>query len=430
MSRVLVFCTVVMLLMSACTNPNEPIVTYQISYKADDAESGSPPTDDNRYAEGERVVVRDNTSGLTKSDYQFGGWCCVKGSEADAYAAGSTLSMPAQDIVLTARWVHTNIAGMDHRETVPVPNSSFVQSESNVVQYEHAVSTFEIGNFEVSYELWYEVFFWATNNGYSFSAQYVGKTGDDDDQAANSPFITSTEHEPVTHVCWRDAVLWCNAYSEMAGLMPVYYTQYDGVIYSAPLKSVTNSTSISILGGSQDSLFVNWQANGYRLPTEGEWQLAAAYQDGSSWTAYNYASGAWTYYNDYYTDINGNGTWDGIEANGEVAVYDRDEVTQFYIVYTSIDHTQNVGLKAANQLSLYDMSGNVFEWCWDWYAEYPDTSQQDYRGPITILSGPDQRILRGGSWDMSAEYLQIGMRARDEPWTATSNTGFRVARTP
>ncbi len=106
-----------------------------------------------------------------------------------------------------------------------------------------------------------------------------------------------------------------------------------------------------------DGAVCNWSANGYRLPSEGEWQYAASNKGA---TSYNYASGATANYN--------NAT-----ETGKVAWYNAN----------SGSTTHDVGTKAANALGLYDMSGNVLEWCWDWYGSYPGTST-DYRGPETV----------------------------------------------
>jgi formylglycine-generating enzyme required for sulfatase activity len=146
---------------------------------------------------------------------------------------------------------------------------------------------------------------------------------------------------------------------------------------------------------------VNWSANGYRLPTEGEWQYAASYIDGSSWTPYNYASGATAdYTNETATDLVG---WDNVNS-GNI--------------------TQTVGGKTANALGIYDMSGNVWEMCWDWYGTYPGAST-NYKGPA---SG-SYRVIRGGSYYTGASSLRLGNRGANDPYSRYFDCGFRFART-
>jgi formylglycine-generating enzyme len=86
--------------------------------------------------------------------------------------------------------------------------------------------------------------------------------------------------------------------------------------------------------------------------------------------------------------------------------------------------TQIVGTRDPNALDIFDMSGNVFEWCWDWKADYPGSSDEDYRGPDSGTF----RIMRGGSYDHTAGYMRIGYRAQQNPYAKLATIGFRVAR--
>jgi formylglycine-generating enzyme required for sulfatase activity len=188
----------------------------------------------------------------------------------------------------------------------------------------------------------------------------------------------------------------------MTGLTPVYCSN---AAFTTPIISSISgaySGNINTTAGSFDNPYVNWSANGYRLPTEGEYQYAASYINGSSWTPYNYASGATAAYTDEAaTDLVG---WDGTNSGGATHV---------------------VGGLAANALGIYDMSGNVLEWCFDGYGTYPTTAQSNYTGPASGSA----RILRGGYYNYTADYLQVGLRIAYGPYMVNAIFGFRFART-
>jgi sulfatase modifying factor 1 len=297
---------------------------------------------------------------------------CKKNSSPSGPAATDVPTAAATAVpTATATAVPTPIAS--YTNLVSVPGGSFNQTEVTASFY-HTISAFKMGKYQVTYDLWNTVYQWAIHHGYSF-ADAGGGSG----------------YAPVTNVSWRDVIVWCNAYSQEAGLTPCY------TYLSAVIKDSTNATAC-------DSAVCVWANNGYRLPTEGEYQYAASYINGSNWTWYNYASGATDVYtNEAATDLVG---WDGVNSGGV---------------------THNVGGKTANALGIYDMSGNVWEWCWDWYGSYPVAYQSwDYRGP----AGGSYRVLRGGSYDSSdASYLQVGYRSSGNPYDSGNLAGFRFART-
>lgn len=171
---------------------------------------------------------------------------------------------------------------------------------------------------EVTYSLWYEVYSWAIANGYSFANK--GREGCNGVDGANP----QTETLPVTMINWRDAVIWCNAASEKEGLSPVYL--YNG----APVKISHNENAEDLAELSE----INIAANGYRLPTRIEWEAAARGVDSSA--------KAWLY------------TYSGSEKNADKVSWN---------LKNSSGTVQSIKTKEPNTIELYDMSGNVWEWC-------------------------------------------------------------------
>lgn len=183
---------------------------------------------------------------------------------------------------------------------------------------------------------------------------------------------------PVENVSWYDAVAYCNARSAKESLMPAY-----------------------IVTGTGDARTVVWnrEANGYRLPTEAEWEYACrAGTTTPFFTGGNVTVEQANYYGTY--------PYDGYPSGQ----------------YRS--RTVPVGSFAPNQWGLYDMHGNVWEWCWDWYGPYADGAVTD---PTGAASGT-YRVNRGGGWNDFGRHLRSAYRAAYPPVNKTFNLGFRLAR--
>ena len=239
------------------------------------------------------------------------------------------------------------------------------------------VSAFYMDVNLVSYGQWQSVYNWAMSHGYGFVHVGAGK-------GAN---------HPVQTVDWYDCVKWCNARSQQAGLTPVYYTD-------AGLAQVYTNGEVTP--------YVNWTASGYRLPTEAEWEKAARgglsgqrfpWGNTISWNEANCFGG--TNSNSYYFGPAG---WNPSFTTG------------------GAPFTSPVGYFAPNGYGLYDMAGNVLEWCWDWYGT-PYAGETNPHGPPPR----NNRVLRGGSWrNTFAE--RCAWRASENPGIAGNGVGFRCVR--
>jgi formylglycine-generating enzyme required for sulfatase activity len=238
-----------------------------------------------------------------------------------------------------------------------VPGGSF-QMGSNEYADEKpvrqvSVAAFFMGETEVTFGEWVSVLGWAKANGYAFSNKGSG----------------ASDKHPVTDVSWHDTVKWCNAKSEKEGLTPCY--RDSGGIYRS---------------GTEDGVTCDWGTNGYRLPTEAEWEKAAR-----------------------------GGLVGKKFPNG-----DSLEKTDANIDGSS---TVEVGKYPANGYGLRDMEGNVREWCWDWYGT-PYAGGIDPRGAGT----GSNRVLRGGDWDYGANFARSARRGNSAPSNAYDSYGFRLAR--
>jgi formylglycine-generating enzyme required for sulfatase activity len=225
---------------------------------------------------------------------------------------------------------------------------------------------------------WDAVRTWALTNGYMGLAVGAGKAS----------------NHPVQTVTWYDVVKWANAASEKEGLTPCY--KVNGAVFRT---------------WTSDAVTCDWSANGYRLPTEAEWEVAARgglsgkrfpWGDTISQTRANYVA-----IDAYAYDTSG-------------------AVNDIHPTYKTGEwpYTSPVGSFAANGFGLYDMAGNVYQWCWDWFGT-PYAGGVDPQGAATG-SG---RVLRGGPFNHGAFSARCANRSDHTPTgVMNNNIGFRLAR--
>lgn len=240
------------------------------------------------------------------------------------------------------------------------------------------VSAFFIGKHEVTKAQWDEVRTWGVANRYTDLRIGGGKAGD----------------HPVHAISWFDVVKWCNALSQKDGLTPVYS------IGDAVMK----------IGRTEPA--ANWSANGYRLPTEAEWEKAA--RGGVSGKRFPWGSDTISHSQaNYYAS--------------QAVNYDLSGVLNNFHPAYSIGlepYTAPVGSFSANGYGLHNMAGNVQEWCWDWRVETYVSGSNDPKGAITGV----HRVVRGGTWSLNARYGRAAARYSDTPATPNFYAGFRLVR--
>lgn len=284
------------------------------------------------------------------------------------------------------------------------------------------IKPYKIGKYEVSYKVWKEVYDWneRENKGYKFAKGQKGVQESTD------------ENEPVTLITWRDCIIWCNAYTEkITG-------STDECVYR---KSNSDSAVLkdALKTAECDAAYFDENKKGFRLPTEIEWEFAARFQyDNTGRNADNYGtlekpiwltklnslSGAVKQCGLPFAPLPPGETWETLYNEAvRVAVFnDWFDGTDYKEQEPKTEKTERVDGKAANGLGLHNMSGNVWELCWDLYKDKIDAGT----GHLGALTGTNHSA-RGGSWIGASSGCTVGWRGKIPFFMDYECQGLRLA---
>jgi len=265
--------------------------------------------------------------------------------------------------VVTVQEIVTNSKGI---KMISIPTGIFIMGQTGIAEPIHlvALTEFYIGMYEVTQDQ-YQAVMGVGNNPSNFKSAVTGESG-------------TPGRLPVEQVSWYDALVFCNKLSDLEGLTPAYSIQgsTNPTVWGiTPTRSDKDWNAVIIVAGS----------TGYRLPTESQWEYACRAE---TTTTYN---------------------------TGNIL----DDNTGWYTSNSGLK-THEIGKKSANTWGLYDMHGNVLEWCWDWYSIYQTN-------PMSESSGLT-RVGRGGSWNDTPEFLCSAFRYYYDPYIRNPSIGFRVVR--
>lgn len=321
---------------------------------------------------------------------------------------------PVQQMVVDAAplaWLSPKISGLADAETdsefVALAGGTFVMGDTldnlrDATPHEVTLGAFAIGRHEVTLKLWTDTRTWARSHGYTDLPAAQGKADD----------------HPVYGITWYEAVKWCNARSEREGRTPCYY------------EDQACTRVLRTGGGLLTERHVRWETDGYRLPTEAEWEMAA--RGGLRGKRFPWGDDL-THKHANYTGSTKNVSYDKSGRDGPPPAF-----------LDGLPHTAPVGSFVPNGFGLHDMAGNVWEWCWDFYDKHygvKELASNEFTAlalkpppsavRVTNPQGPNlgtTAVARGGSWRHTAEDARCASRY-DAPTTlSVAHMGFRLAR--
>ncbi|MBU0936262.1 MAG: formylglycine-generating enzyme family protein [Spirochaetes bacterium] len=328
-----------------------------------------------------------------KHGYTFEGiaadTCTVAGAETVTHPEGSNNLTVTADYPATGRHYYSSNIGILRY----VPAGSF-QRDSDPVNISIITQPYRMGQHEIT------------------RAQFLAVMGTD----SSDPYLSSGTSDPVQRVNWYHAIAFCNKLSLAEGLTPVYSVSVGGI--PIDWDALTYDQIPTADNADWNGAVAAWANNGNRLPTEMEWMWAAmgATEDRSN--GYTRTGVNTTGYSKAFAGSTGS------NAIGDYAVfgYYGSETGK-----TTTERSNPVGSKTTgdNELGLYDMSGNVYEWTFDWFAGYHSGTQTDYSGAALGST----RVMHGGSWgNYATDYFVAYRDYILNPYGQYVMLGFRVIR--
>ena len=400
-----------------------PITKYEVTVSAGSngkVEVTPKLPADKKVAKGQELTITATAkSGYVVDKWTISGSSFESGSGADGSTTGKVKVTDNTTVQVTFKGtvappspipesfvkINPPVAGIDGKDPVDVVGTGDYWKGVFRAGRKVKLSSYLMGKTEVTYKLWKEVYDWAvkSENGYKFANE--GKKGSNGN---------GSEDEPVTEVSWRDCIVWCNAYTQkIKGEGECVYRKKDD--HTVVLKDATDQAAC-------DAAYADMSKKGYRLPTEAEWEYAARWQGSDNTNADKYGE-VWL------TKLN--------SASGAKADWNNADATKAVAWYgdNSDSKPHPVGEKRKNALGLHDMSGNVWEWCFDGHDTNPTVNDAAYTSggfvvdPQGAASG-DNRVIRGGSWGDYAGCCVVGNRNDGYPDYSFVFLGFRVACRP